>query len=348
MKFSDRAKQVHARSRGVARAEDDGRRRRPSRPGSTASRRSNTRSAASRARAATARAPHPDLFPANNPVLRPPVAGRVGLWAKTDSTSYFKDYVVERRSEHDAEEQRPHAVRLAAALLLCLCPAAQPAARAVAEHRGASSCSSSIRPARSSATPTVIGHQQRDRRDARGARPAPTAAATFPALPLTGTYTVARDEAGLHRRGRQRPHAARRRDGDGEGEAGRRAAARPRSPSTAPTRACAPTRRSAGGSTARPSTRRRSSAARSRRCRSSTRRSARARARATSSSTPPTSSPASGSRRTTTFMLDGASNDEGWGRQTMLATVPVGAVQEVVGADQRVLGRVRLDRRARR
>ena len=35
-----------------------------------------------------------------------------------------------------------------------------------------------------------------------------------------------------------------------------------------------------------------------------------------------------GSRRTTTFMLDGASNDEGWGRQTMLATVPVGAVQE--------------------
>jgi hypothetical protein len=37
----------------------------------------------------------------------------------------------------------------------------------------------------------------------------------------------------------------------------------------------------------------------------------------------------SGSRRTTTFMLDGASNDEGWGRQTMLATVPVGAVQEI-------------------
>jgi hypothetical protein len=36
-----------------------------------------------------------------------------------------------------------------------------------------------------------------------------------------------------------------------------------------------------------------------------------------------------GSRRTTTFMLDGASNDEGWGRQTMIATVPVGAIQEV-------------------
>jgi hypothetical protein len=38
--------------------------------------------------------PNPDLFPENNPVLRPPVAGKLGLWAKTDSTSLFKDYVV--------------------------------------------------------------------------------------------------------------------------------------------------------------------------------------------------------------------------------------------------------------
>ena len=38
--------------------------------------------------------PNPDLVPANNPVLQPPVKGQVGLWAKTDSTSYFKDYVV--------------------------------------------------------------------------------------------------------------------------------------------------------------------------------------------------------------------------------------------------------------
>jgi hypothetical protein len=36
-----------------------------------------------------------------------------------------------------------------------------------------------------------------------------------------------------------------------------------------------------------------------------------------------------GSRRTTTFILDGANNDEAWGRQTMMATVPLGAVQEV-------------------
>ncbi len=35
-----------------------------------------------------------------------------------------------------------------------------------------------------------------------------------------------------------------------------------------------------------------------------------------------------GSRRATTFILDGASNDEGWGRQTSVATVPMGAVQE--------------------
>jgi hypothetical protein len=39
-------------------------------------------------------APNPDLFPANNPVIRPPVSGRIGLWSKTDSTSEFKDYVV--------------------------------------------------------------------------------------------------------------------------------------------------------------------------------------------------------------------------------------------------------------
>jgi hypothetical protein len=36
-----------------------------------------------------------------------------------------------------------------------------------------------------------------------------------------------------------------------------------------------------------------------------------------------------GSRRATTFLLDGASNDEGWGRQTSIATVPMGAIQEM-------------------
>jgi hypothetical protein len=36
-----------------------------------------------------------------------------------------------------------------------------------------------------------------------------------------------------------------------------------------------------------------------------------------------------GSRRTTTVTLDGANNDEAWGRQTMIATVPMGAVQEM-------------------
>src|SRR5213075_210038 len=36
-----------------------------------------------------------------------------------------------------------------------------------------------------------------------------------------------------------------------------------------------------------------------------------------------------GSRRATTFTLDGANNDEGWGRQTAIATIPIGAIQEM-------------------
>jgi len=36
-----------------------------------------------------------------------------------------------------------------------------------------------------------------------------------------------------------------------------------------------------------------------------------------------------GGRRQTTVMLDGANNDEAWGRQTAIATLPLGAVQEV-------------------
>ena len=36
-----------------------------------------------------------------------------------------------------------------------------------------------------------------------------------------------------------------------------------------------------------------------------------------------------GSRRTTTFTLDGANNDEAWGRQTAIATIPLGAIQEI-------------------
>ena len=36
-----------------------------------------------------------------------------------------------------------------------------------------------------------------------------------------------------------------------------------------------------------------------------------------------------GGRRQTTVLLDGANNDEGWGRQTAIATVPLAAIQEV-------------------
>lgn len=41
--------------------------------------------------------PHEDLYPKNNPVLRPPVSGKIGLWSKTDSTSYFKDFTYEKK-----------------------------------------------------------------------------------------------------------------------------------------------------------------------------------------------------------------------------------------------------------
>lgn len=36
-----------------------------------------------------------------------------------------------------------------------------------------------------------------------------------------------------------------------------------------------------------------------------------------------------GGRRQTTVLVDGANNDEGWGRQTAIATVPIGAIQEM-------------------
>jgi hypothetical protein len=42
--------------------------------------------------------PNAELYPANNAVLRPPVSGRVGIWSKTDSTSYFKDFIVSPKS----------------------------------------------------------------------------------------------------------------------------------------------------------------------------------------------------------------------------------------------------------
>jgi hypothetical protein len=36
-----------------------------------------------------------------------------------------------------------------------------------------------------------------------------------------------------------------------------------------------------------------------------------------------------GGRRQTTVLLDGGNNDEGWGRQTAIATIPIGAIQEM-------------------
>ena len=61
------------------------------------------------------------------------------------------------------------------------------------------------------------------------------------------------------------------------------------------------------------------------------------RARAISSSTQTYFVTGAGSRRTTTFTLDGANNDEAWGRQTMIATVPLGADPGSDGALERLL-----------
>lgn len=41
-----------------------------------------------------------------------------------------------------------------------------------------------------------------------------------------------------------------------------------------------------------------------------------------------------GSRRTTAYVLDGADDNEGWGRQTMIAAIPIGAIQEVTVLSQ--------------
>ena len=94
MRFSDRAKQVHARSRRVARAEADGRRRRPQGLARRRARRSSTRSAASPGPAATARRRIPDLFPRTTRCCGRRSPARSACGRRPTRTSYFKDYVV--------------------------------------------------------------------------------------------------------------------------------------------------------------------------------------------------------------------------------------------------------------
>lgn len=54
--------------------------------------------------------PNPDLYPENNPVLRPPVNGRIGLWSKSDSTIYFKDYTVTPKDAASAPSPAAHGI----------------------------------------------------------------------------------------------------------------------------------------------------------------------------------------------------------------------------------------------
>ena len=153
--------------------------------------------------------------------------------------------------------------------------------------------------------------------------------ATIDALSLTGTYTINVSKAGFTADDVTDLTLRARRNGDGQGHAGRE---RRQDRSHRLRHDAGRARRRAdrrAASIRRRSTRRRSSAARS--------------------TTLPLFNSAfrqgkgtgdlfvnatyfvtgGGSRRTTTFMLDGANNDEGWGRQTMLATVPIGAIQEI-------------------
>jgi hypothetical protein len=153
-----------------------------------------------------------------------------------------------------------------------------------------------------------------------------------------------RVEAGFRQRGRARPHAARRRNGDAQGEAARRQRRKTEVTVYGTTQGVRADAQIGRRSTARRSTRRRSSAARSRRCRCSTPRSGRARAPATCSSTRPTSSPAA------------AAGAPRRSCSTAPATTKAGAARRCChgadrrhpgsrGAVERVLGRVRLDRR---
>ena len=84
----------------------------------------------------------------------------------------------------------------------------------------------------------------RDVSGADGRRPSP-------ALSLTGTYTVSVSKAGFTAEDVNGPHAARRRDRDGEGHAGRERRQDRGHRLRHRRRACARTRRSAAGSTAR-------------------------------------------------------------------------------------------------
>ena len=93
VKFSDRAKPFMLDRSAVARAEADRGRRRTSRPGSTATL-ALEYTLGSEPAGRAARAAEPGSVPGEQSRAAP-AGGRQGrLWSKTDSTSYFKDYVV--------------------------------------------------------------------------------------------------------------------------------------------------------------------------------------------------------------------------------------------------------------
>ena len=157
----------------------DGRRRRLQGVARRPARRSNTRSAARRARAATAPPPNPDLFPENNPVLRPPVAGTRRPVGQDRQHQLLQGLRRQLRSRSTCEEDRLATCALDSLRpALGLWPRRSPAAAAAAQspnNAGDRRRSSPTRPARSSRTRRSRSPTTRPAPSARRC-PAPTAA----------------------------------------------------------------------------------------------------------------------------------------------------------------------------
>ena len=137
--------------------------------------------------------PNPDLFPANNPVLRPPVSGQ-GRPVGEDRHDQLL-----QRLRRQPEVRSITRAEMTVALILLLrvrCAVALAGARAVAEHRRSivvvviDQSGAVVKDAKVS----VINSQTGAVREAMSGS---DGSATFPALSLTGTYTVTVSKPGF-------------------------------------------------------------------------------------------------------------------------------------------------------
>ena len=102
-------------------------------------------------------------FPANNPVLRPPVTGKVGLWAKTDTHQLLQGL----RGEPEMKTLMCPMLRFVS--LACARRVLRPRARAVAQHRRTIVVLVTDQTGARGHRREGHGHQHADRRPARGA-----------------------------------------------------------------------------------------------------------------------------------------------------------------------------------